>query len=152
MIVEVLGEVLMPKFLGAILNMAEQGTLTPGRSLYAAGMMALTAILMMAGGVGGAYFASKASVNYGADLRSDVYRKVQSFSFANIDKFQTGSLVTRLTNDVTQIQNFINMLLRMCLRSPGMLVGGLIMAISMKPKLSLILAVTVPLMVMPLPA
>ena len=148
MIVEVLGEVIMPKFLAMIINMAEEGTLTVGNSLYAAGMMALTALLMMAGGVGGAYFASKASVNYGADLRSDVYRKVQSFSFANIDKFHTGSLVTRLTNDVTQIQNFINMLLRMCLRSPGMLIGGLIMAISMKPKLSLVLAVTVPLMIL----
>ncbi len=148
MIVEVVGEVLMPRFLSIILNRAQQGTLTPENSLTTAALMALTAVLMMAGGVGGAYFASKASVNYGADLRSDVYRKVQSFSFANIDKFQTGSLVTRLTNDVTQIQNFINMLLRMCLRSPGMLVGGLIMAVSMKPKLSIVLAVTVPLMIL----
>ena len=148
MIVEVIGEVMMPKFLSVILNRAQEGTLTPENSLGTALLMALTAVLMMAGGVGGAYFASKASVNYGADLRSDVYRKVQDFSFANIDKFQTGSLVTRLTNDVTQIQNFINMLLRMCLRSPGMLIGGLIMAVSMKPKLSLVLAVTVPLMIL----
>ena len=148
MIVEVIGEVLMPKFLSVILNKAQEGTLTPENSLGTAALMALTAVLMMAGGIGGAYFASKASVNYGADLRSDVYRKVQNFSFANIDKFHTGSLVTRLTNDVTQIQNFINMLLRMCLRSPGMLVGGLIMAVSMKPKLSLVLAVTVPLMIL----
>ena len=148
MIVEVIGEVMMPKFLSIILNRAQEGTLTPENSLGTALLMALTAVLMMAGGVGGAYFASKASVNYGADLRSDVYRKVQEFSFANIDKFQTGSLVTRLTNDVTQIQNFIGMLLRMCLRSPGMLVGGLIMAVSMKPKLSLVLAVTVPLMIL----
>lgn len=148
MIVEVIGEVLMPKFLSIILNKAQQGTLTPQNSLTTALLMALTAVLMMAGGVGGAYFASKASVNYAADLRSDVYRRVQSFSFANIDKFHTGSLVTRLTNDVTQIQNFINMLLRMCLRSPGMLIGGIIMAVSMKPKLSLVLAVTVPLMIL----
>ncbi len=148
MIVEVIGEVLMPKFLSLILNRAQEGTLSVENSLGTAVLMALTAVLMMAGGVGGAYFASKASVNYGADLRSDVYRKVQDFSFANIDKFHTGSLVTRLTNDVTQIQNFINMLLRMCLRSPGMLVGGLIMAVSMKPKLSLVLAVTVPLMIL----
>ncbi|MBQ2862671.1 MAG: ABC transporter ATP-binding protein [Clostridia bacterium] len=147
MIVEVIGEVLMPKFLSLILNRAQTGTLTIENSLGTAALMALTAVLMMAGGVGGAYFASKASVNYGADLRSDVYRRVQDFSFANIDKFHTGSLVTRLTNDVTQIQNFINMLLRMCLRSPGMLVGGIIMAVSMKPKLSLVLAVTVPLMI-----
>ena len=147
MIVEVVGEVLMPKFLSIIINQAEEGTLTVENSLTTALLMALTAILMMAGGVGGAYFASKASVNYAADLRSDIYRKVQEFSFSNIDKFRTGSLVTRLTNDVTQVQNFINMLLRMCLRSPGMLIGGLIMAVSLKPKLSLVLAVTVPLMI-----
>ncbi len=147
MITEVIGEVLMPKFLSVILNRAQQGTLTVENSIATALLMALTAVLMMAGGVGGAYFASKASVNYAADLRSDVYRKVQDFSFSNIDKFQTGSLVTRLTNDVTQIQNFINMLLRMCLRSPGMMIGGLIMAISLKPSLALVLAVTVPLMI-----
>ena len=147
MIVEVVGEVLMPKFLSLIINNAQQNTLTVNMSIQVALMMVLTAVLMMVGGIGGAYFASKASVNYGADLRSDVYKKVQGFSFANIDKFQTGSLVTRLTNDVTQIQNFINMLLRMCLRSPGMLVGGLIMAVSLKPSLSLVLAITVPLMI-----
>ncbi len=147
MITEVIGEVLMPKFLSVILNRAQEGTLTVENSISTAVLMALTAVIMMAGGVGGAYFASKASVNYAADLRSDVYRKVQEFSFSNIDKFQTGSLVTRLTNDVTQIQNFINMLLRMCLRSPGMMVGGLIMAISLKPSLALVLAVTVPLMI-----
>ena len=148
MITEVIGEVLMPKFLSLILNRAQEGTLTVENSITTALLMALTAVIMMVGGVGGAYFASKASVNYAADLRSDVYRKVQDFSFSNIDKFQTGSLVTRLTNDVTQIQNFINMLLRMCLRSPGMLVGGLIMAISLKPRLALVLAVTVPLMIL----
>ena len=147
MITEVIGEVLMPKFLSIILNRAQEGTLTVENSLSTAALMALTAVIMMAGGIGGAYFASKASVNYAADLRSDVYRKVQNFSFSNIDKFRTGSLVTRLTNDVTQIQNFINMLLRMCLRSPGMMVGGLIMAITLKPSLALVLAVTVPLMI-----
>ncbi len=147
MITEVIGEVLMPMFLKIIINQAQEGTLTVESSLSTSLLMALTAVLMMVGGVGGAYFAAKASVNYAADLRSDVYRKVQEFSFSNIDKFQTGSLVTRLTNDVTQIQNFINMLLRMCLRSPGMMIGGLIMAITLKPDLALVLAVTVPLMV-----
>jgi len=71
---------------------------------------------------------------------------VQKFSFANIDKFSTGSLVTRMTNDVTQIQNFVNMLLRMALRSPGMLIGGIIMAVALKPSLSVVLAVSIPIM------
>lgn len=116
------------------------------QTLGVAGLMVLTALLMIVGGVGGAYFGAKAAINFAADLRLDVYKKVQSFSFSNIDKFSTGSLVTRLTNDVTQLQNFINMLLRMCLRSPGMLIGALIMAITLKPKLATVLLVTVPLM------
>ena len=72
--------------------------------------------------------------------------KTEEFSFANIDKFQTGSLVTRLTNDVTQMQNFVNMLLRMFLRAPGMLVGALIMAISLSPSLAVVLAVAIPIL------
>ncbi len=147
MIIEVAGEVLMPMFLGMIINGATDGTLTPAKSMGIAGLMILSAVCMMAGGVGGAYFGAKASVNYANDIRRDIYKKVQKFSFANIDKFSTGSLVTRLTNDIQQIQNFVNMLLRMCLRSPGMLVGALIMAILLRPSLSIIFAVTVPLMI-----
>lgn len=146
MIIEVIGEVLMPRFLSLLINNAQDGSLTVWRSIGYAGLMVLTAVLMMAGGVGGAYFASKASVNYAADVRRDVYQKVQSFSFANIDRFSTGSLVTRLTNDVTQLQNFINMLMRMCLRAPGMMIGALIMAIRIKPSLSTVFLVTIPLM------
>ncbi len=146
MIVEVVGEVLMPKFLQGIID---NGAVNPnvGYILAAGGLMIATALLMMLGGVGGCFFGAKAAVNFGADLRRDLYQKVQSFSFANIDRFSTGSLVTRLTNDVTQLQNFVNMLLRMCLRAPGMLIGALIMAIRMKPDLSLVLCVTIPCMV-----
>lgn len=146
MIIEVIGEVLMPKYLAIVINGAESGGLTVEGCIKTAVLMILTALLMMVGGVGGAYFGAKASVNFAADLRDDVFKKVQKFSFANIDKFSTGSLVTRLTNDVTQLQNFVNMLLRMCLRSPGMLIGGIIMAVTMRPDLSLVLLVTVPLM------
>ena len=112
-----------------------------------AALMVLVALLMMAGGVGGAYFGAKASVNFAADLRKDLFGKVQGYSFRSIDKFQTGSLVTRLTNDVTQMQNVVNMALRMMLRAPGMLTGALVMAILLQPKLSLVLAVVLPLMV-----
>ena len=146
MIVEVIGEVLMPKFLAIVINGATDGTLTVGGSIGTAGLMILTAALMMVGGVGGAYFGAKASVNFATDLRADVYSKIQKFSFSNIDKFSTGSLVTRLTNDITQLQNFCNMLLRMFLRSPGMLIGAIIMAVSMRPDLSIVLLVTLPLM------
>ena len=163
MIVEVIGEVLMPKLLSYIINFgiegqAAEGTVMPAfiKTLFEllgkngpfivavmVGMI-LTALLMMLGGIGGAYFGAKASVNFASDLRADLYRKIQSFSFANIDKFSTGSLVTRLTNDVTQLQNFCNMMLRMFFRAPGMMIGALIMAIAVNPSLSVVLAVSIP--------
>ena len=146
MIVEVVGEVVMPKLLSVIINGATEETLTEWASIGTMGLMILTAVIMMAGGVGGAYFGAKASVNFAADLREELYAKIQSFTFANIDKFSTGSLVTRLTNDVTQLQNFVNMLLRMALRSPGMMIAALIMAITMKPSLSVVFAVSIPCM------
>jgi len=145
MIAEVIGEVFMPTLLAQIIDVG----VVEGNWPYVAGVcaaMVVTAILMMAGGVGGAWFGAKASVNFAADLRRDIYAQVQKFSFANIDKFSTGSLVTRLTNDVTQLQNFVNMLLRMFLRSPGMLIGALIMAITMAPNLAMVLCVTIPLL------
>ena len=146
MIVEVIGELVMPRLLGIVINGAKDSTLTVGTSLGIMGLMILTAVIMMAGGIGGAYFASKASVSFAADLREDGYRRIQQFSFANIDKFSTGSLVTRLTNDITQVQNMINMGLRMALRAPGMMIGALIMAIILNPPLSVVFAISVPAM------
>ena len=162
MIVEVIGEVVMPKLLAYIIDFGVKHAMEDAPAwltwLYdvlntdsalvvalAVGMV-LTAVLMMIGGVGGAYFGAKASVNFAADLRADIYRKVQKFSFSNIDKFNTGSLVTRLTNDVTQVQNFVNTLLRMALRSPGMLIGAFIMAVTLNSQLALVLAVAIPAM------
>ncbi|MBO4872495.1 MAG: ABC transporter ATP-binding protein [Lachnospiraceae bacterium] len=148
MIVEVVGEVIMPKLLANVINAANNGTLTNGISLGTMALMIGTALIMMAGGVGGAYFGSKASVNFAADLRADIYARVQTFSFSNIDKFSTGSLVTRMTNDVTQLQNFVNMMLRMMLRAPGMMIAALIMAIALRPSLSVVFAVSIPLLLL----
>ncbi len=163
MIIEVIGEVLLPLIQGYIIFgvygdaskmpawLAKVYDLLGTQSSFIVALavgMVLTAVLMMIGGVGGAYFGAKASVNFAADLRADVYRKVQSYSFANIDKFNTGSLVTRLTNDVTQLQNFVNTLLRMALRAPGMFIGALIMAIAIKPDLAVVLAVALPVMLL----
>ena len=147
MIIEVIGDVLMPILLASIINRASDGELTVSGSIATAAMMIVIVLIMLVGGVGGAFFGSRASVNFATDLRRDLYSKVQSFSFSNIDKFSAGSLVTRMTNDVTQLQNFVNMLLRMALRSPGMMIGGIIMAISLKPSLSVVLAVTMPMMI-----
>jgi len=148
MIVEVAGEAIMPKLLASIINSKQAGTLTVESSMGTMVLMIVCAVVMMLGGVGGAYFGAKASVNFATDLRRDTYAAIQKFSFSNIDKFRTGSLVTRLTNDVTQLQNFVNMLLRMALRSPGMMIGGLIMAISMNPSLSVVFAVVIPVLLL----
>lgn len=137
---------MMPWLLRGVLNAGSAGTLTVGSCICYMAAMILTALLMMAGGVGGAYFGTRASVGFSADLRLDLYKKVQSYSFANIDRFSSGSLVTRLTNDVTQLQNFINMLLRMCLRAPGMMIGALIMAVALRPDLSLVFCVSIPVL------
>ncbi|MDY2922174.1 MAG: ABC transporter ATP-binding protein [Eubacterium sp.] len=151
MIVEVLGEVILPKLMSIIINYGcGQGGYESrgiGFILMIGGAMILTAVFMMAGGVLGAYFAVKASVNFAADLRKDVFKKVQEFSFANIEKFSTGSLVTRLTNDITNMQNVISMGLRMLLRAPGMLIGGLIMAFVMNWRLAIVFCVVIPLLI-----
>ncbi|MBO5056205.1 MAG: ABC transporter ATP-binding protein [Lachnospiraceae bacterium] len=146
MIVEVIGEVLLPKFMANIINIGAANRDIP----YIIGMgivMVITALLMMAGGIGGAYFAAKAAISFSSDLRSDVFDKVQKFSFANLDRFSTGSLVTRLTNDITQVQNLINMALRMMLRAPGMLIGALIMAFLMNAQLAIVVLVVIPILV-----
>ena len=93
MIVEVVGEVVMPRLLAGVIDGANEGTLTVAGSLGTMAAMIAMAFLMMFGGVGGAYFGAKAAVNFAGDLRRDIFRKVQSFSFANIDKFSTGSRV-----------------------------------------------------------
>ena len=146
MIIEVIGEMMMPSCLARVINNAANNTWD--YSMWQALLMMLIALMMMAGGIGGAYFGAKASISFGSDLRLDVYKKIQSFSFNSIDKFSTGSLVTRLTNDITQLQNMVNMMLRMMLRAPGMMIGALIMAISMRPDLATVLAVTLPLLIL----
>ncbi len=145
MIVEVLGEIVLPRLYASIINTGVAGR-SAGHIVAVCALMIATSLVMMLGGVGGAYFGAKAAVNFAADLRRDVFAKVQKFSFENIDRFSTGSLVTRMTNDVTQLMNFVNMLLRMFLRSPGMLIGALVMTILMDPGLARVLAVTLPLL------
>ncbi len=146
MIVEVLGEVFMPKLMAMIINEGIGNGAGNGYIIVKGLVMVLLALCMMAGGTLGAYFAVKASASFAAALRKDVFTKVQEFSFANIEKFSTGSLVTRLTNDITNMQNVIAMGLRMLLRAPGMLIGGLIMAIMMNPRLAVVLGVVIPLL------
>ncbi|MDO4331425.1 MAG: ABC transporter ATP-binding protein [Eubacteriales bacterium] len=146
MLTEVVGEVLLPSFMADIINVGAANH-DVAYIVQKGLVMIATAFIMMAGGILGAWFSSKAAISFGADLRRDVFRKVQTFSFANIDQFSTGSLVTRLTNDITQVQNVIMMGLRMLLRAPGMLVGAIIMAFLMNRNLAMIFLVILPVMV-----
>lgn len=109
-------------------------------------MMVCAAIIGLIGGVGCTVFSSIASQRFGADLRHDLFRKVQTLSFRNLDELSTGSLITRLTNDIVQIQTMIQMLLRVFVRSPFLAIGSIIMAIIISPKLAIILALAVPLL------
>jgi ATP-binding cassette subfamily B multidrug efflux pump len=146
MIAEVVGDVVMPLLLSNIIDKGINGQGGIPYIIMMGVIMILTSLAMMATGVGGAYFAVKASSGFANDLRKDIFGKIQDFSFANIDQFSTGSLITRLTNDVTQLQNMLQMLLRMALRSPGMLIGALIMAIRLNAKLALIILSAIPLL------
>ena len=145
MLTEVAGEIALPKMMSLIINngVANRDT---SYIIQMGIVMILTALVMAAGGIGAAYFAAKASICFTTDLRRDVFAKVQQFSFKNIDDFSTGSLVTRLTNDIQQIQNVIMMALRMMLRAPGMLLGALVMAFVMNAKLALVILVVIPLL------
>jgi ATP-binding cassette, subfamily B, multidrug efflux pump len=102
------------------------------------------ALIGAVGGVGCTVFSMLASQGFGADLRSALFRKVQSLSFGNLDRLETGQLITRLTNDVTQVQEIVSMMLRIMVRAPLMLVGSLILAILTSPRLALLLVVLGP--------
>ncbi len=145
MIIEVVGEVMLPAMMADIINVGAANH-DVGYILYKGLMMAATAFVMMAGGIGGAYFAVKAAMYFGRDLRKDLFCRIQRFFFANIDSFSTGSLVTRLTNDITQMQNLIMMGLRMMLRAPGMLIGAVIMAFMMNASLAVIILIVAPVL------
>ena len=123
MLTEVAGEVALPKLMSLIINNGVAGRDT-GYILKTGLLMAAVVVCMAVGGILGSYFAAKASISFNTDLRRDVFKKVQQFSFANIDSFSTGSLVTRLTNDIQQVQNVLTMGLKMALRAPGMFVGA----------------------------
>ncbi|WP_378956765.1 ABC transporter ATP-binding protein [Pelosinus sp. sgz500959] len=108
------------------------------------GEMLLITVLGFAAATARNLISSRVSQAFGTELRSDLYKKIQHLSFENIDQFDRASLVTRLTNDVTQVQNFVNGLMRIFIKAPLLCIGSLIMAIRLNYNLSLVLAVVVP--------
>lgn len=145
MVLEACGEFILPFLNANIINKgAAKGDIAyiVENGIY----MLLIALFMLASGVLGAYFAVKGSTHLAADLRKKTFMQIQKFSFANIDDFSTGSLITRITNDITQIQIFSQSLLRGVFRSPVMLVGAVVMSFALNPRLALVLCVVVPLL------
>ena len=92
------------------------------------------------------YFAAKAAVGFGKELRSDLYRHINTLSYSEIDKIGTSTLITRLTADVNQMQTAVNLFLRLFLRSPFIVIGAVVMAFTVDPKTALIFAVSIPLL------
>ncbi|WP_054955142.1 ABC transporter ATP-binding protein [Paenibacillus dakarensis] len=145
MLLEVAMDLLQPILMASIID---KGVMQNDLShIQRSGLiMVSAAIIGLIGGVGCTIFSSIASQRFGADVRRDLFRKVQTLSFRNLDEFSTGSLITRLTNDIVQIQTMVQMLLRIFVRSPFLAIGSIIMAVIISPKLAIILAMAVPLL------
>ncbi len=145
MIAEVIADLYQPTLLASIVDVGVAAEDIP-YILRTGAVMIGVALLGMAGGVGCTVAASMASQHFGADLRAALFEKVQSFSFANLDQYKTSSLITRVTNDVTQVQNLVLMGLRMMVRAPLLSLGGIVMAIRINPQLSMIFLVSIPVL------
>ena len=147
MVVEVVCDLMLPRLLQTIVD---EGIAQSDMELvWRTGvLMVIVTAVGAVGGIGCTVFAVRASMNFGADLRSAVYRKVQTLSFGNLDRIGTAELVTRLTNDVNQVQELLLMALRILVRSPLLMVGSLIMAVVTSPRLALLLAALMPLLIL----
>ena len=143
--VEVVLETIIPLLMA---NLIDDGVYGGEMNLvYKIGLeLILCAVLSLIFGVLSGNFAAKASSGFAKNLRKDLYYKVQDFSFMNIDKFSTSSLVTRLTTDVTNVQNAFQMIIRIAVRTPLMLIISLFFAISISPKLSLVFLIIIPIL------
>lgn len=138
MILEVIFDVLIPKYMGKLIDLSEGEEVDMGRILtYGAIMLLLAGGALWAGIMGGKYGA-RASTGFARNLRRSMFRNIQTYSFANIDHFSTSSLVTRLTTDVTNLQNAFQMILRMLTRAPANLIISMTVAFTISPEVALV--------------
>lgn len=145
MVFEACGEFILPYISANMINVGAAGRNIPyivKNGIY----MAVISILMLICGVLGAYFGILGASKLAADIRRMTFGKIQKFSFANVDDFSTGSLITRITNDVSQVQNFIQTLLRGLFRSPVMIIGAIIMSFALEPKIAWIILAIIPVL------
>jgi ATP-binding cassette subfamily B protein len=137
---------LIPYITALLVNRIKDG-LDMNYILKMGAIMVVAAVVSLACGVFAGLFSAKASAGLARNLRSDVFSKIQGFSFANVDKFSTSSLVTRTTTDITNVQNSYMMCIRIAVRAPMMLIFSIIMASIMGGKLALTFAVIIPVLV-----
>ena len=145
MVFEACGEFILPYISANMINVGAAGRNIPyivKNGIY----MAAISILMLICGVLGAYFGILGASKLAADIRRMTFGKIQKFSFANVDDFSTGSLITRITNVVSQVQNFIQTLLRGLFRSPVMIIGAIIMSFALEPKIAWIILAIIPVL------
>ncbi|TXL64094.1 ABC transporter ATP-binding protein [Cerasibacillus terrae] len=146
MVFELIVELLLPFFLGKMINSGIMQKDIETVIMWGSIMLGM-AFLSFIAGIINSFYASHTSFGFAYDIRKKLYEKVQSYSFANLQRFPTSGLVTRFTNDVRQIQNTIFMGLRIMSKAPLLIVGGVIMAFVVNARLALIFLVTVPLLV-----
>ena len=142
MMLEVIMEMIIPLMMASIVdNGIEAGNMN--HIYIMGGYMVLAAIVSLSAGFAGGYFGAKASTGFARNLREAMFVNIQNFSFSNIDKFSTAGLVTRLTTDVTNLQNAYQMILRMCVRAPFTLICAMCMAFFISPRVASIYLVAV---------
>ncbi|WP_340032039.1 ABC transporter ATP-binding protein [Paenibacillus sp. FSL K6-1122] len=145
MLIELAVELAQPYLISKIIdNGIQQGDLSV--VWLWGGVLVASAVVAFAAGIASSFFASHASLGFGYDLREKLYEKVQTFSYAVFNRFATSSLITRLTGDVTQVQDTVFMSLRFMTRVPLVVIGSMIMAVIVNPRLGLLLVVMVPVL------
>ena len=144
-VLEVVMEVIIPLLMAKLIDDGIDGA-NQAAILKTGGILAVCCILSLLFGILAGHFAAKASAGFAKNIRHDLFHTVQGFSFFNIDRFYASSLVTRLTTDVTNLQNAYQMIVRVALRSPAMLIFSLAMAIRISPKLSIIFLIAIPIL------
>ena len=145
-IVEVVCELILPKLMSGVIDIGIEGDGGFSYILKVGAVMLGLAVCSMLAGAASVKFAARSSQGFGANLRKAMFDRVQEFSFADIDRFSSASLITRLTNDVNNIQSMVNMGLRILIRAPFMLIAALAVCLSINGKLTLILICVVPVM------
>ena len=144
-ITEVVFEIIIPSCMAYLIDFGiELGAM--GTVFKYGAMLLFFAIIQLLTGVFSSVTAAKASAGFAANLRQDMYANVQTFSFSNIDKFSTSSIITRLTTDVTNVLNSYQMLVKLAVRAPGMMIFAMIASFRISPKISMIFLCMIPLL------